>query len=93
MRLREKEVNIIKETVADIFGKDSTIYLFGSRVNDNKKGGDVDLFIISKNNSFENKIKTLVELKRFLHKPVDIVLHKDFKRDIEQEALKGVKIK
>ncbi len=92
MRLREKEVNIIKETVTDIFGKDSMIYLFGSRVNDNKKGGDVDLFIISRNNSFENKIKTLVKLKRFLHKPVDIVLHRDFKRDIEQEALKGVKI-
>jgi len=89
MRLSNKEVSIIKDTLYSIFG-DATIYLFGSRLDDNKKGGDIDLFVISKNTTFQNKIKALAKLKRLLHKPVDLVLHKDFSREIEKEALKGV---
>jgi len=91
MRLKNKEINIIKHTIASIF-EDATVYLFGSRVDDSKKGGDIDLFIIAKNLSLTNKIKALSKLQRQLHKPVDIILHKDFSRDIEQEALQGIKI-
>jgi len=91
MRLKSKEVSIIKQTLGTIFD-DVTIYLFGSRLDDEKKGGDIDLFVIAKNATFSNKIKALAKLQRELHKPVDIVLHKDFSRTIEQEALKGVKI-
>ena len=89
MRLSKKEISIIKEIIDNIFG-DTTIYLFGSRIKDEKKGGDIDLFIISKNNSLSKKIKALAKLHRILHKPVDIVLHKDFNRDIEKEGLKGI---
>jgi predicted nucleotidyltransferase len=90
MRLKEQEVNIIKEIITNFFD-DVTIYLFGSRLDMSKKGGDIDLFIISSDeNLLEKKIKTLAKLQRLLHKPVDIVLHKDFNRDIEQEALKGI---
>ena len=90
MRLKEQEVSIIKEIVTNFFD-DVTIYLFGSRLDISKKGGDIDLFIISSDeNLFEKKIKAIAKLKRLLHKPVDIVLHKDFNRAIEQEALKGI---
>ena len=91
MRLSEKEVKLIKTTVLDIF-TDAQLYLFGSRLDDAKKGGDIDLFIISKDATFTNKIKALAKLKRLLHKPVDLVLHKDFSREIEKEALKGIRI-
>lgn len=89
MRLNEKEVKIIKTTILEVF-QDSKIYLFGSRLDDSKKGGDIDLFIISNSATFTNKIKVLAKLKRALHKPVDLVLHKDFNREIEKEALKGI---
>ncbi len=89
MRLKEQEIEIIKETITNIFGE-ATIYLFGSRVHHNKKGGDIDLFVIAQENSFKLKIEALSKLKKALHKPVDIVLHRDFNREIEQEALKGV---
>jgi len=90
MRLKEKEITTIKSTIAEVFGE-ATIYLFGSRLDLSKKGGDIDLFIIpkNKNNLFEKKIKALARLKMRLFKPVDIVTHKDFNRAIEQEALKG----
>ena len=89
MRLKKQEIEIIKETMHNIFGE-ATIYLFGSRVHHNKKGGDIDLFVIAQENSLKLKIEALAKLKRALHKPVDIVLHRDFNREIEQEALKGV---
>jgi predicted nucleotidyltransferase len=91
MRLSNKEITIIKKIITDIFGE-STIYLFGSRLDNNKKGGDIDLFIIAKDSSLEQKIKAIVKLERALYKPVDIVLHKNFNRDIEKEALKGEKL-
>jgi len=93
MRLKQKEIQIINETILNIF-KSSKIYLFGSRVDDTKKGGDIDLFVVpqNKDNLFEKKLKTIAKLKNQLHKPVDIVVHKDYNRLIEQEALKGIKI-
>lgn len=47
MRLQSHETEVIKRTVRD-FDKNAQIYLFGSRVDDSKKGGDIDLLIMSK---------------------------------------------
>lgn len=90
MRLDKKDREIIVTTIENIFGQ-VKVYLFGSRLDDDKKGGDIDLFIVSeeKSNLFEKKIKVLSKLERTLHKPVDIVLHKDFNREIEKEILKN----
>ncbi|WP_456488254.1 nucleotidyltransferase domain-containing protein [Caminibacter pacificus] len=94
MRLSQKEIETIKKIIIDFFGE-SEIYLFGSRVDDMKVGGDIDLFVIPKNregNLFEKKIKASVKLENLLQLPVDIVVHYDFERLIEKEALKGIKL-
>ncbi|WP_457564069.1 nucleotidyltransferase family protein [Caminibacter pacificus] len=94
MRLSQKEIETIKKIINDFFGE-SEIYLFGSRVDDMKVGGDIDLFVIPKNregNLFEKKIKASVKLENLLQLPVDIVVHYDFERLIEKEALKGIKL-
>ena len=90
MRLESKEIEIIKQTASQVFG-DVEIYLFGSRLDDAKKGGDIDLFINTKSD-LETKIRYKSKLQTLLHKPVDIVVHKDSSRAIEQEALKGIKL-
>ena len=56
MRLSDKYINTIKKYFFDIFGE-GDIYLFGSRVDDTKKGGDIDLYLVIKehNNLFEKK--------------------------------------
>ncbi len=89
MRLDKNDTNIILSTVESIFGN-VKVYLFGSRLDEQKKGGDIDLFIVSeeKSNLFEKKIKVISKLERALHKPIDIVLHKNFEREIEKEILK-----
>lgn len=93
MRLTDKEIEIIKSQTFKIFGE-SQIYLFGSRVDDDKKGGDIDLFIIPKNkkDSFQKKLLLKARLEDRLFKPVDIVVAKDKNRPIEKEARKGVLI-
>lgn len=45
MRLSHHEVNCIKETAAHHFGADASLWLFGSRIDDSKRGGDIDLYV------------------------------------------------
>ena len=45
MRLSTAERNIIKSVACEVWGDQTSIYLFGSRTDDSKKGGDIDLFV------------------------------------------------
>ena len=45
MRLTPEQVTIIKKTGAETFGDTARIWLFGSRADDHKRGGDIDLLI------------------------------------------------
>lgn len=47
MRLTEKQRRIISEETARVFGKEAFLRLFGSRIDDNARGGDIDLYIES----------------------------------------------
>jgi predicted nucleotidyltransferase len=44
VRLSDRIVHIIKHAVRNSFG-DVNVYLFGSRVDDNKRGGDIDIAV------------------------------------------------
>jgi len=48
MRLNDKIREIIKAEVANQIGPDAVVRLFGSRVNDSQRGGDIDLLVESK---------------------------------------------
>ena len=45
MRLSEEQRRVVKVATAECFEPSATERLFGSRVDDNKKGGDIDLLI------------------------------------------------
>ena len=47
MRLSSDHISTIKQHTQDIFGADARVWLFGSRVDDAAKGGDVDLLVES----------------------------------------------
>jgi predicted nucleotidyltransferase len=45
MRISCREIAAIKELAKACFGAEAVVYLFGSRVDDGKRGGDIDLYI------------------------------------------------
>ena len=51
MRLTPSQHSAIRTTATEIFGEDVIIWLFGSRVDDDKRGGDIDLLIETKANN------------------------------------------
>ena len=48
MRVTPQQQSVIRTAVAETFGETANIWLFGSRVDDNKRGGDIDLLIETK---------------------------------------------
>ncbi len=45
MRLTEHAISVIRHLVRQHFGHKANVYLFGSRVDDAKRGGDIDLYV------------------------------------------------
>jgi len=45
MRLSDHYKKVIKQTALEIWGDKASVILFGSRVDDSKKGGDIDLLL------------------------------------------------
>ena len=46
MRISKEERSVLKNSMIKL-SPNAKIYLFGSRVDDNKKGGDIDILILS----------------------------------------------
>lgn len=45
MRLRDKDRQAIRTAAHEVFGEAAIVRLFGSRVDDSLKGGDIDLHV------------------------------------------------
>ena len=90
MRLTPFEATAIKQTAQDVFGPNVEVIVFGSRVDDAKKGGDIDLYIKTElGNDFAHKIKFLVLLEQKIgEQKIDVVFAVDNNRPIEQQAIK-----
>jgi len=91
VRLIEYEIKIIKRTFREFF-EDGKIYLFGSRIDDSQKGGDIDLYLVPHKrfeDERERKTRFSIKLDEYLgEQKIDIILAKDKDRLIEQEALR-----
>lgn len=74
MRLTKQQTHIIIQTVCRLAGMGAVVHLFGSRLNDQAKGGDIDLLIESDLSlSLIQRAKIKMELEQQLGLPVDIV--------------------
>lgn len=75
MRLTQQQILSISQVVSRIAGETAEPYLFGSRLNDLAKGGDVDILIEAEgelDTIAQAKIK--MELEQVLGLPVDILI-------------------
>lgn len=100
MRLTEKQIAIITELVSKHFGEDAAVLLFGSRVDDAARGGDIDL-LIETDYPQKEALKAKMALnaglqKRLGEQRIDIVVHQNDSplQPVHKEALRtGVRLK
>jgi predicted nucleotidyltransferase len=79
MRLNERQIEIIRELMYHQYGKNSRIWLFGSRTDDGLSGGDIDIYLeperLPSGNLFLAYAKTKRELEKRLRHAVDLVVN------------------
>ena len=97
MRLNDFQIKKIKEAVVSSFGGNSSVYLFGSRTDDNKKGGDIDLLVVTpiKGTDLEwRKVEALASIQLDIgDQKIDMLTTDPYLTDpplIIKEALKGI---
>lgn len=71
MRLLKSDIETIKQVAFEIWGKQALVYLFGSRTDDTRKGGDIDLYI-QLNKEYSPR-ETMIQKAEFLAK-LDLLL-------------------
>ena len=94
MRLSKEEVLLIKNVIKT---KDpqARIFLYGSRIDDSLKGGDIDIFIISETMGFSDKIDILIDLEEKLgERRIDLTIHssKSIKENTFFNSIKSIEI-
>ena len=83
------EVDIIKKTIKQV-DKAAKVYLFGSRVDDSLKGGDIDLLVFSENILFMDKLKIKAQLHEKLgEQKIDLLITEDKSKPFVQLALEN----
>lgn len=79
MRLSSDQAEAICHAATSTFGPGVAVWLFGSRVNDDRKGGDIDLLVrpalAPANQPFVKKIRMLTLLERELgERKIDVIV-------------------
>lgn len=88
MRLSSEAVHVIQEAFLRVFEK-GELYLFGSRVDDSRKGGDIDLYVVAdhRDRMGEKRIEFLTQIKRQIgDQHIDLVIERGTKRPIDEIA-------
>lgn len=74
MRLSATQTRVILHCVRQQFGSDARVMLFGSRLDESARGGDVDLFVESAAPpTLHQRALATMALEQALNLPVDIV--------------------
>ena len=89
MRLGEIEKEAIKSSIKKR-DPDAKIYLFGSRSDPNKRGGDIDILVISQTLSNADKIPILVHIfDKIEEQKIDLIIAQDSSDPFVRLALKN----
>lgn len=76
MRLNSEQVQAINQIVHRKAGETAKVYLFGSRLDDAARGGDVDLLVETDEKVPRIKhARMKMELEQLLGLPVDVLVH------------------
>ena len=93
MRLEKKEREAITSSIQSL-DSNAEIYLFGSRTDLTKKGGDIDILVISQFLTSDDKIAILAQIFETLEEQkIDLIIVSDTSSPFVRLALKtGIKL-
>ena len=73
MRLTSSQIEYIRQTTRENFGAGASVWLFGSRVDDARRGGDVDLYVEpTQESTLISALRCKIELEDSLDLRVDL---------------------
>ena len=96
MRITEHEKKVIIDAVKSI-DPNAKVWLFGSRVDDSKKGGDIDIAILSE--KIDKDVMQMIQVRRFIcdrigEQKIDIVTTNSGEEAIFRLAIEeGIQLK
>lgn len=78
MRINQEARAIIRQATAEVFGAEARVRLFGSRVDDDLKGGDIDLLVelpAPQDDARRKSLNLVARLQRRLgDQPIDVLV-------------------
>ncbi len=75
MRLTQSQIETIRKATIHNFGEGALVWLFGSRLNDTKRGGDVDLYVeTTRRNTLISELRCKIALEDSLDLSVDLIV-------------------
>lgn len=83
MRLDSKQKEALFKAIEGI---ENEIYLFGSRVDDTKKGGDIDILIFSQANPYKLSQRVAVQYFMECEEKIDVIVMDPHNLTPEQKA-------
>ena len=92
MRLSEEEKKVLKDAILAI-DDSARIFLFGSRTDDSRQGGDIDILVISKKITLRDKLKIKRSFfDQFGEQKIDLIIERGdtltpFARHIIKKAI------
>jgi predicted nucleotidyltransferase len=82
MRLTTEQINTIVNTSRSVAGEDTLVWLYGSRLDDTRHGGDIDLLLEpAPAVSLLDRARIKILLEQQLNLPVDILVKNPFSQD------------
>ncbi len=95
MRLSVTQPQCILQAIRQNFGDDAKVWLFGSSVDDTRRGGDVDLYVeTSWSNNLMAELKCKIAIEESLDLHVDFVVndHEKYKPIYKIAKKQGVQL-
>ncbi|MEL5896449.1 nucleotidyltransferase domain-containing protein [Bacteroides sp. GD17] len=95
MRLQSKEIQTIIRIAKEIYGESVKVYLFGSRLNDEKRGGDIDLLVRTEGEKkgVLARIRMISRLKQYLgDQKIDVIGDHEDSLVVHEALEKGMQL-
>lgn len=75
MRLSAAQIETIRHTARQSFGAEAAVWLFGSRADDSRRGGDVDLYVETQHKpALLSALRCKIALEDRLDLQVDLIV-------------------